>query len=560
MKRPAVFFDRDNTLIVSDGYLGDPEGVVLVDGAAELVARVRRLGYAAVTFSNQSGVARGLFTEQDVHRVNSRLDEMLLDHEPGAVIDRHEFCPHHPEAVVPRYRQASEFRKPSPGMIYQAARQLGLDLGRSWVVGDAPRDIEAGRAAGCRTILFKDPAMPASAAAREPMSVEPDFVAANLKEVGDLIENNPPAEETAEPVPVAEEQPDVPDGLEPVGGAEYVSAEEGAAESARVGDSGIESAGAAAEPQAQSVDPAFSPYIAASPEQGSSENASGLPVVAVEAPGPTEQGQATAVDVAQLPSVSIDERASQEPEQTSAAPVAAGFEEPAAVAEFRSPQPAEEQVMDDTSTPDAASSGGVDSEGAVRRRSPPAVILAAKAAREAARNSAPDASPEVLREVARNAAREAAMGITRDYTGAAPATATSADPSPMPVVATEDAPVHEPLFEATSDPRRQTEPDAPAYQPLADQPREMGAAPGGDLRRLEDTAEQILMELRRRNDAGADFSVSKLMAGITMVISVALLVYAYLYKDYPTTLQSLLLLGLMLQTITISLLIMGRQK
>jgi D-glycero-D-manno-heptose 1,7-bisphosphate phosphatase len=208
MTRPAVFFYRDNTLIVSDGYLGDPDSVVLVDGAADLVARVRRLGYAAVTFSNQSGVARGLFTEQDVHRVNSRLDELLLDHDAAAVIDRHEFCPHHPEAAVPRYRQASEFRKPSPGMIYQAARQLGLDLGRSWVVGDAPRDIEAGRAAGCRTILFKDPTLPASPAAAEPMSVEPDFVAGSLREVAELIENNPPAEEPAELAQVGDAVPD----------------------------------------------------------------------------------------------------------------------------------------------------------------------------------------------------------------------------------------------------------------------------------------------------------------------------------------------------------------
>src|SRR4051794_9501991 len=75
MKRPAVFFDRDNTLIVSDGYLGDPDRVVLIDGAAEAVARVRGLGFAAVVFSNQSGVARGLFGEDAVYAVNHRLDE-----------------------------------------------------------------------------------------------------------------------------------------------------------------------------------------------------------------------------------------------------------------------------------------------------------------------------------------------------------------------------------------------------------------------------------------------------------------------------------------------------
>src|SRR6185437_5895296 len=152
MKRPAVFFDRDNTLIVNDGYLGDPSKVMLVEGAAECIARVRSLGYAVVVLSNQSGVARGMFTEDDVHRVNARLDELLADHNPQAVIDRHEFCPFHPEGTVAEYKHESDLRKPRPGMIHQAAEKLALDLSRSWVVGDAPRDIEAGKAAGCKTI------------------------------------------------------------------------------------------------------------------------------------------------------------------------------------------------------------------------------------------------------------------------------------------------------------------------------------------------------------------------------------------------------------------------
>lgn len=187
MKRPAVFFDRDNTLIASDGYLGDPSGVVLVDGAAEIVARVRSLGYAVVVFSNQSGVARGMFSEEDVHRVNSRLDEMLADLNPQAVIDRHEFCPFHPEGTVAEYAKESELRKPRPGMIHQAAEKLALDLPKSWVIGDAPRDIEAGKAAGCRTIWFKDPKLPPSNAARELMLTVPDAVVSTLREAMDVI-------------------------------------------------------------------------------------------------------------------------------------------------------------------------------------------------------------------------------------------------------------------------------------------------------------------------------------------------------------------------------------
>jgi D-glycero-D-manno-heptose 1,7-bisphosphate phosphatase len=188
MKRPAVFFDRDNTLIVTDGYLGNPAGVVLVEGAADAVARARALGYATVVFSNQSGVARGLFSEETVHAVNARLDELLHDQNRGAIIDRHEFCPFHPDATVESYRKESELRKPRPGMILQAAQRLALDLSRSWVIGDAPRDIEAGQAAGCRTILFRDPKLLSSPAARAESAVEPDYLADSLHAAMAIIE------------------------------------------------------------------------------------------------------------------------------------------------------------------------------------------------------------------------------------------------------------------------------------------------------------------------------------------------------------------------------------
>ena len=190
MKRPAVFFDRDNTLIASDGYLGDPAQVRLIEGAAAAIARARELGYATVVVSNQSGVARGMFTEEAVHAVNSKLDELLRSENPHAVIDRHEYCPFHPEATVEEYKKESEFRKPGPGMIHAAAEALALDLSRSWLVGDAPRDIEAGKAAGCRTILFHDPALPASPAASAESSTAPDFTAATLKEAIDYIESH----------------------------------------------------------------------------------------------------------------------------------------------------------------------------------------------------------------------------------------------------------------------------------------------------------------------------------------------------------------------------------
>ena len=165
MKQPAIFFDRDNTIIVSDGYLGDPDKVQLIYGVADAIARARSLGFVIVTISNQSGVARGLFTEEAVMAVDEKMDRLLQAENPRAKIDLHEFCPFHPEAVVEKYRKDSELRKPLPGMILKAAEALDLDLSASWVIGDAARDIEAGHAAGCRTILINDPSLPASPAA-----------------------------------------------------------------------------------------------------------------------------------------------------------------------------------------------------------------------------------------------------------------------------------------------------------------------------------------------------------------------------------------------------------
>ena len=187
MRRPAVFFDRDNTLIVGADYLGDPEDVVLMTGAADAVSRARALGYATVVVSNQSGVARGMFTEADVRAVNSRLEEYLREDNPNAVIDRQEFCPFHPEGSVERYRRESDLRKPKPGMILKAAELLAIDLPRSWVIGDAPRDIEAGRAAGCKTILFTPEGVEASPAAGEVSPVKADYTCNTLKDAIDYI-------------------------------------------------------------------------------------------------------------------------------------------------------------------------------------------------------------------------------------------------------------------------------------------------------------------------------------------------------------------------------------
>lgn len=160
--QPAIFLDRDNTLIANDGDMGDPAAVKLVDGVAPGLRQLREAGYRLVVVTNQAGVARGKFTEEDVDGVHQRIAN-LIDEQAGlrngsaatvGLIDRFYYCPYHPEASVAEYRRDHPWRKPHPGMILQAARDMGLDLARSWMIGDQERDVLAGRAAGCRTILF----------------------------------------------------------------------------------------------------------------------------------------------------------------------------------------------------------------------------------------------------------------------------------------------------------------------------------------------------------------------------------------------------------------------
>ncbi len=157
MNRPAVFVDRDNTLIHDPGYLRDPNQVRLLDGVAHGIKRLRDAGYLVVVASNQSGVARGLLTEADVACIHARIQELL--HHSGTQIDAFYYCPYLPgdEAVRPEYRVDSDLRKPRPGMLLLAAREHAIELARSWMIGDSPRDAQAGRAAGCRTILITGP-------------------------------------------------------------------------------------------------------------------------------------------------------------------------------------------------------------------------------------------------------------------------------------------------------------------------------------------------------------------------------------------------------------------
>lgn len=153
MPRPAVFLDRDGTLIEEADYLASPNQVRLLPGAAAAVRRVREVGVPVVVVTNQSGVARGYFPEERIADVHARLAELLAAE--GAGVDAFYHCPHHPTEGVGAYRVACDCRKPRPGMLLAAARDLGLDLAASWMIGDKLDDLRAGAAAGCRTVLVR---------------------------------------------------------------------------------------------------------------------------------------------------------------------------------------------------------------------------------------------------------------------------------------------------------------------------------------------------------------------------------------------------------------------
>lgn len=142
--RPAIFLDRDGTMIEERHYLADPDGVVLEAGAAEALARLQAAGFALVMISNQSGIGRGRMTHEDVERVNARL-EALLGAE-GVVLDKIYFCPHAPD-------DGCACRKPGTGMIEAAKRDLALDLGRSVVIGDKDADLLCAGTLGMKGIL-----------------------------------------------------------------------------------------------------------------------------------------------------------------------------------------------------------------------------------------------------------------------------------------------------------------------------------------------------------------------------------------------------------------------
>ncbi len=186
MAHKAVFLDRDNTLIEDPGYLNDASKVKLLPGVELALKSMAQAGYRLVVVTNQSAIARGLLTEAGLEQIHAELRRQLA--EKGAHLDAIYYCPYHPEGTVEGFALDSDLRKPKPGMLLQAADELDLDLRQSWMVGDSPRDVEAGQRAGCRTIRVRVPAHLAHASPpEEDEDTQADFVVRNLVDAAKLI-------------------------------------------------------------------------------------------------------------------------------------------------------------------------------------------------------------------------------------------------------------------------------------------------------------------------------------------------------------------------------------
>ena len=153
MKRPAIFLDRDGTIIQQVELLSRPNQVKLIPGAAKAIQLLNKLGFFVVVVTNQPVVARGIATEKEVAHIHNVLAGRLA--RQGAFIDTFYFCPHHPKANLKKYRTTCDCRKPEPGMILEAAKEYDINLKKSFFIGDSTQDVLAGNRAKVKTILVK---------------------------------------------------------------------------------------------------------------------------------------------------------------------------------------------------------------------------------------------------------------------------------------------------------------------------------------------------------------------------------------------------------------------
>ena len=186
----AVFLDRDGTVIEEVGYLDSPERVALFPWTIDAIRSLNRAGLRVVIVTNQSGVARGYFTEATVEQVHRRVSELLAV--GGASVDAYYYCPHHPSGSVAEYTRVCDCRKPAPGLVDRAVQDLGVDPRQSVVVGDRWLDIAMAQQVGARGVLVRT-GYGAIEEQRHPANLTADTVVNNLVEaVSWALVNIPP--------------------------------------------------------------------------------------------------------------------------------------------------------------------------------------------------------------------------------------------------------------------------------------------------------------------------------------------------------------------------------
>jgi D-glycero-D-manno-heptose 1,7-bisphosphate phosphatase len=148
----AIFLDKDGTLIKDVPHNVNPDLIELSKRAGEGLHMLQQHGYRLFIITNQPGVAKGLFAEDALGPIEARITELLSREQ--VVLDGFYYCPHHPEGTVGDYAAECDCRKPKPGLILRVAREHGVDLAYSWMIGDILHDVEAGKHAGCRTVLI----------------------------------------------------------------------------------------------------------------------------------------------------------------------------------------------------------------------------------------------------------------------------------------------------------------------------------------------------------------------------------------------------------------------
>ena len=182
---PAVFLDRDGTLIEEAGYLDSLERVTLFPSTVDALRVLARAGFRRVVITNQSGIALGLFDEPFVRQTHEALQARLVH--AGAAIDGYYFCPHHPAGQVPALTMTCDCRKPGPALVHQAASDLGIDLARSWMVGDRWGDVQLASRAGLAGGILVRTGYGRSAEARPAAGVQAAFVAEDLMEAASWV-------------------------------------------------------------------------------------------------------------------------------------------------------------------------------------------------------------------------------------------------------------------------------------------------------------------------------------------------------------------------------------